>query len=45
MSVVDMHGERPDVKGAWTSYAVTSPRNNKPKRTFIAPFRRGTHGW
>ncbi|HEY9255991.1 MAG TPA: hypothetical protein VIP30_15800 [Stenotrophomonas sp.] len=40
---VDMHGERPDVKGAWTSYAV-EPAQRQAEGTFIAPFD-GTHGW
>lgn len=41
---VDMHGERPDVKGgAWTSYAVESAQQ-QAEGTFIAPFD-GTHGW
>ena len=38
-----MHGERPDVKGAWTSYAVEGAQS-KAEGTFIAPFD-GTHGW
>lgn len=40
---VDMHGERPDVKGAWTSYAVEGAQR-EARGTFIAPFE-GTHGW
>ncbi|AKJ75455.1 hypothetical protein [Xanthomonas oryzae] len=40
---VDMHGERPDVKGAWTSYSVEAAQR-QAEGTFIAPFD-GTHGW
>lgn len=40
---VDMHGERPDVKGAWTSYSVEAAQS-EAEGTFIAPFD-GTHGW
>lgn len=40
---VDMHGERPEVKGAWTSYSV-EPAQTHAEGTFIAPFD-GTHGW
>ncbi|PSD15844.1 hypothetical protein C7E19_09155 [Stenotrophomonas maltophilia] len=40
---VDMHGERPDVKGAWTSYSVEAAQSGA-EGTFIAPFD-GTHGW
>ncbi|EJP78449.1 hypothetical protein D7U93_07335 [Stenotrophomonas maltophilia] len=40
---VDMHGERPDVKGAWTSYAVEGAQR-EARGTFVAPFE-GTHGW
>ena len=40
---VDMHGERPDVKNAWTSYAVESAQR-EASGTFVAPFE-GTHGW
>lgn len=40
---VDMHGERPDVKGPWTSYAVEGAQR-QAEGTFIAPFE-GTHGW
>lgn len=40
---VDMHGERPDVKGAWTSYAVETAQR-EGAGTFVAPFD-GTHGW
>lgn len=40
---VDMHGERPDVKNAWTSYAVESAQR-EATGTFVAPFE-GTHGW
>jgi hypothetical protein len=40
---VDMHGERPGAKNAWTSYAV-EPAQRAASGTFIAPFD-GTHGW
>lgn len=40
---VDMHGERPDVKGSWTSYSVEAAQS-EAEGTFIAPFD-GTHGW
>lgn len=40
---VDMHGERTDVKNAWTSYAVESAQR-EAGGTFVAPFE-GTHGW
>lgn len=40
---VDMHGERPDAKNAWTSYAVESAQR-EASGTFVAPFD-GTHGW
>ena len=40
---VDMHGERPDVKGAWTSYSVEAAQR-EARGTFTAPFE-GTHGW
>ena len=40
---VDMHGERPNVKSAWTSYAVESAQR-EASGTFVAPFE-GTHGW
>lgn len=40
---VDMHGERPDVKGAWTSYSVEAAQR-QAQGTFVAPFD-GTHGW
>jgi hypothetical protein len=40
---VDMHGEVPDAKGTWTSYAVESAQR-EGSGTFVAPFE-GTHGW
>lgn len=40
---LDMHGERPDAKGAWTSYAVERS-HREASGTFIAPFD-GSHGW
>ncbi|WP_115513703.1 MULTISPECIES: hypothetical protein [Xanthomonas] len=40
---VDMHGERPDGGGTWTSYAVEGAQSSA-QGTFIAPFE-GTHGW
>ncbi|WP_440224442.1 hypothetical protein ACQQ2N_04275 [Dokdonella sp. MW10] len=40
---VDMHGERPDAKNAWTSYAVERAQESAAG-TFVAPFT-GTHGW
>ncbi len=40
---VDMHGERPEVKNAWTTYAVEAAQRESAG-TFIAPFE-GTHGW
>lgn len=40
---LDMHGERPEVKNAWTSYAVEAAQR-EAAGTFIAPFD-GTHGW
>ncbi|GAA4796776.1 hypothetical protein [Lysobacter hankyongensis] len=40
---LDMHGEQPDAKGAWTSYAVERAQR-EASGTFIAPFD-GSHGW
>lgn len=40
---VDMHGEAPDAKGTWTSYAVESAQR-EASGTFVAAFD-GTHGW
>lgn len=40
---VDMHGERPAVKGPWTSYSVEGAQRTAAG-TFTAPFD-GTHGW
>ena len=40
---VDMHGERPGVKGAWTSYAIEGAQQ-EAAGTFTAPFD-GSHGW
>lgn len=40
---VDMHGERPDAKNAWTSYAVEAAQR-EGAGTFVAPFD-GSHGW
>ncbi|HEL5340008.1 TPA: hypothetical protein UOJ00_003005 [Stenotrophomonas maltophilia] len=40
---LDMHGERPDAKGTWTSYAV-EPATRGAAGTFVAPFE-GSHGW
>lgn len=40
---IDMHGERPSVKGPWTSFSVEGARR-AAAGTFIAPFD-GTHGW
>jgi hypothetical protein len=40
---VDMHGEAPDAKGTWTSYAVESAQR-EGAGTFVASFD-GTHGW
>lgn len=40
---VDMHGEAPGAKGAWTSYAVEAAQR-EAAGTFIASFD-GTHGW
>ena len=40
---LDMHGERPDAKGTWTSYAVERAQR-EASGTFIAPFD-GSHGW
>lgn len=40
---VDMHGERPGVKGAWTSYSIEAAQRTGAG-TFIAPFE-GSHGW
>jgi len=40
---LDMHGERTDVKNAWTSYSVESAQK-EGSGTFIAPFN-GSHGW
>lgn len=40
---VDMHGEAPDAKGTWTSYAVESAQR-EAAGTFVARFD-GTHGW
>lgn len=40
---LDMHGERPDAKGTWTSYAVERSQR-EASGTFIAPFE-GSHGW
>ena len=40
---VDMHGEAPDAKGTWTSYAVETAQR-EAAGTFVAAFD-GTHGW
>jgi hypothetical protein len=40
---IDMHGERPTVKGPWTSYSVEAAQRTAAG-TFTAPFD-GTHGW
>ena len=40
---LDMHGERHDAKGTWTSYAVEGSQR-EASGTFIAPFD-GSHGW
>jgi hypothetical protein len=40
---VDMHGERPDVKGALDQLRREGAQS-KAEGTFIAPFD-GTHGW
>jgi len=40
---VDMHGERLNVKNAWTSYAVEAAQHES-SGTFVAPFE-GSHGW
>lgn len=40
---VDMHGEQPNSKGTWTSYAVETSQR-QAAGTFIAPFE-GSHGW
>lgn len=40
---VDMHGETPDAKGTWTSYAIESAQR-EAAGTFVASFE-GTHGW
>ena len=40
---LDMHGERVNVKNAWTSYSV-EPAQREGSGTFIAPFD-GSHGW
>jgi hypothetical protein len=40
---IDMHGERPAVKGPWTSYSVEAAQRSA-SGTFTAPFE-GTHGW
>ncbi len=40
---VDMHGEAPEAKGTWTSYAVESAQR-EASGTFVAAFD-GTHGW
>lgn len=40
---VDMHGEAPDAKGTWTSYAVETAQR-EASGTFVAAFD-GTHGW
>lgn len=40
---IDMHGERPTVKGPWTSYSVEAAQSSAAG-TFTAPFD-GTHGW
>ena len=40
---LDMHGERPDAKDTWTSYAVERLQR-EASGTFIAPFD-GSHGW
>lgn len=40
---LDMHGERTDAKGTWTSYAVERSQR-EASGTFIAPFD-GSHGW
>ncbi len=40
---VDMHGEAPNAKNAWTSYSVESAQKGA-SGTFVAPFE-GSHGW
>jgi hypothetical protein len=40
---VDMHGEAPEAKGTWTSYAVEAAQR-EAAGTFVAAFD-GTHGW
>lgn len=40
---VDMHGEQPNAKDTWTSYAVETSQH-EAAGTFIAPFE-GNHGW
>ncbi len=40
---VDMHGEAPNAKNAWTSYSVELAQKGA-SGTFIAPFE-GSHGW
>lgn len=40
---LDMHGERPGAKEAWTTYAVEASQQ-KGSGTFVAPFE-GSHGW
>jgi hypothetical protein len=40
---IDMHGERPSVKGPWTSYSIEAAQRSA-SGTFTAPFE-GTHGW
>ncbi|MEK2631672.1 hypothetical protein AAAC13_02195 [Pseudomonas aeruginosa] len=41
--LLDMHGERPNAKGEWTSYSI-EPAQNEARGTFVAPFE-GSHGW
>ena len=41
--LLDMHGERPNPEGTWTSYAI-EPAVSEASGTFVAPFE-GTHGW
>ena len=40
---LDMHGEQPDAKEAWTTYSVEGSRQDG-SGIFIAPFE-GSHGW
>lgn len=40
---IDMHGERPTLKGPWTSYSIEAAQRSA-SGTFTAPFD-GTHGW